>query len=68
MGPSLVLPSTRQRVTDGPRGDTKLELRTWKERLGDGCAVGEEEAKGDFIAACSSLLGWCGGDGDGGAQ
>lgn len=61
-GSSLGLPSSKQRVTDGPRGATKLELGTWKERLRDGCA-GKEKAKGDFIAACSSLLGWCGGDG-----
>lgn len=38
-GSSLGLPRTRQRVTNRPRGATKLELRTWKERLRHGCAA-----------------------------
>jgi len=55
---SFGLPSTRQSVTDGPRGATMLELGTWKERPRD--AESEKKTKGFFIAACSSLLRCCG--------
>lgn len=47
-GSTSGLPNTRQRVTEGP---TKLEFGIWKERLRDGCAVGEKKALGDFMEA-----------------